>query len=290
MSARVGPAPAARLAKLKLSVGSNSSLAETPGPGAASGRSAVAAAHRSSRQRARTWAALLLAFTAAVRLVVEVTIVLQGARSWRTPVESAVSCVALLVLAAGVLWARPSLVRLAGPATMVVVGTVPLVLSGVFNGFADTDTDAQMRLLAAVLVFPAVFRMSTTAFVTAAAIPLSVSTAMAIVALSYEGNKTSTMFFFVIVLLVLSFTAYVLLRNRRSSAEAHATTRRLELESKTLHSLLTRREYRRSCVYVCVSVCLCVCACVYVCVCACVRVRVCMCCRWDPRWVGVGAC
>jgi hypothetical protein len=247
---RVAPAPpASRLTKAKLSAGSNSSVVDAPAGGASGGGGGGGGgggAARSNHTRVRAVLALLLAAASAARLIGGVLLVLRGARTWITPAESVTSLVALLVLAAAVMWARPSLVQLAGPAAMVVVGTVPLVLSGGLNGFDDTDTDAQMRLLAVVLVFPAVFRMSTTTFVTAAAIPLSVSTAMAIVALSYEGDKTSTMFFFVVVLLVFSFTAYVLLRNRRSSAEDHALARRLELESKTLHSLLTRRELGRA--------------------------------------------
>jgi hypothetical protein len=95
----------------------------------------------------------------------------------------------------------------------------------------------QVRLIAVVIMFPSVFRMTMTSFVLAAAVPLIVVIAMLVVA----RGAPSTMYFFSVVLLVFSFTAYVLLRGRRSSAEVRATSAKLAAENATLHALLTRR-------------------------------------------------
>jgi hypothetical protein len=219
-------------------------LMNTHSGGDAPTASDLARAASARHQHVRAGLAAGLSVLAAARAAYEVSVVMMGGGlGWSAPMESAAACVALAALAAAVRWADPVVVaRLAGPIVMAVVGTLPLVISGalVQGGFHDIDTEVQMRLFAVILVFPAVFRMTTGAFVVAAAIPLGTATAIACMELSFEGDTTSTIYFFVAVLLVFSFTAYAPLRNRRTTAEVHAMAARLELESKTLHSLLTR--------------------------------------------------
>ena len=234
-SARVAPAPLSRAVRS----GSNSSAVTITPPAAAAVRGGFW-----TMRRVRVAAALLLGALAGVRLAV--FLLVQGALpSWSTPVEFASAFVTFLALAAAVAWAPAAFTRVVGPAAMVIIGTVPLLLSASRYGFYDADTEVQMRLLAVVLLFPALFSMSAAAFVTAVAVPVGVATAMAVVALSFQGGVGSSIYFFVVVLVVFSLTAYVLLRNRQSSAEAEATAARLEDETRTLHSLLTRRTCAR---------------------------------------------
>jgi hypothetical protein len=232
----------------------------------------AARARRVLRRRAQAAFAFGLALSAAARMVGGMALAATPAASVvdaRGPyvdaaLEPAVSCVLLLVLTVLLLKATRGVTEAAAAACLALVGTLPLLMNGFLFGFSDAQEDEQLRLIAIVLLFPAVFRMPVPAFVAAAGVPLCVTIAMVI----FAQGATSSIYFFAVALTVFSYTAYLLLRSRRSAAEVRAATKRLLEETLRLRSLLARSK-RSHCV--CVCVCVCACVCVSVCVCVCVR-------------------
>ena len=140
--------------------------------------------------------------------------------------EAAIILVAMVILAAVLRWGRgrgAKLAVVAAPVAMMVVGTVPLLVCGAARGFTDADTEAQMRQLACLIVFPSVFRMAASAFACGAAVSFLGTAGMMVAAQMDPQPAGSSLYLFSVVFAGIALTAYVLLLKRRAALEVRAS-------------------------------------------------------------------
>ena len=140
--------------------------------------------------------------------------------------EAIILLVAMVILTAVLRWGRgrgAKLAVVAAPVAMMVVGTVPLLVSGAARGFTDADAEAQMRQLAALIVFPSVFHMAASAFCCGAGVGLLVIAGMMVVAQMDPQPAGSSLYLFSVVFAGIALTEYVLLLKRRTASEVRAS-------------------------------------------------------------------
>ena len=142
--------------------------------------------------------------------------------------EAVILVVAMVILAAVLRWGRgrgrgAKLVIVAVPVAMMVVGTVPLLISGAARGFTDADSEAQMRQLATLIMFPSVFHMAASAFACVAAVSFLVTAGMMVAAQMGPQPAGSSLYFFSQAFAGIALTTYVLLLKRRAASEVRAS-------------------------------------------------------------------